>query len=142
MKETRLAKVWVLDTETKGTGAQMVPLDRVLEKRASGAVPSFGFRKPQTPPAAEPGPKAPLKFKVVDVMSRQVLAESVDARAAVRALEAVRSVVDVNVYVWNAEQGRWRKLTFGETRGLWEYRGRGEEMDGRASSGPPEAVPA
>jgi hypothetical protein len=29
-----MAKVWVLDTETKGTGAQMVPLDKVLEKGA------------------------------------------------------------------------------------------------------------
>ena len=27
-----MAKAWVLDTDTKGTGAQMVPLEKVLEK--------------------------------------------------------------------------------------------------------------
>jgi hypothetical protein len=29
-----MAKVWVLDTETKGTGAQMVPLEKVLKPGA------------------------------------------------------------------------------------------------------------
>ena len=27
-----MAKTWVLDTETKGTGANMVPLEKVLEQ--------------------------------------------------------------------------------------------------------------
>ena len=58
-----MAKTWVLDTETKGTGAQMVPIEKVLgapedepkpaprkpSKRASGGAP-----KPRRRPAAEP----------------------------------------------------------------------------------------
>jgi len=35
-----MGRVWVLDTETKGTGAEMVPLDRVQRAprpRASGS---------------------------------------------------------------------------------------------------------
>jgi hypothetical protein len=116
--------VWVLDTQTKGTGANMVPLDQVLRKPgASDSVPGFAFRKPE-PGEPEPAPPAaPHRFKLTDVMTRQVLAEDVDARAAVEALEEVRSIVDVIVYVWEPEQERWRMLTFGETQALWDWRG-------------------
>ena len=41
-------KTWVLDTETKGTGANMVPLDKVLKKPE----PAPARRRPA--PAAEP----------------------------------------------------------------------------------------
>lgn len=41
-------KKWVLDTETKGTGANMVPLEKVLEKPE----PAPEGRRPA--PAAEP----------------------------------------------------------------------------------------
>jgi hypothetical protein len=41
-------KTWVLDTETKGTGANMVPLDKVLKKPD----PAPARRRPA--PAAEP----------------------------------------------------------------------------------------
>jgi len=57
-------------------------------------------------------------------MTREVLAEGVDARATVEALEDTRSIVDVVVHVWEPETERWRMLTFGETRQLWDYRGR------------------
>jgi hypothetical protein len=36
----------------------------------------------------------------------------------------VRSIVDVTVYVWEPSQDRWRMLTLGETRTLWDYRAR------------------
>ena len=127
-----MAKVWVLDTDTKGTGANVVPLERVL-KRGSDAGPRYGFpgfdfRKPdlrrEFADDAPAEPRKPLEFKVVDVMSRRVLAEGADARATVAALEGVRSVVDVTIYVWDAERERWQMLTLAETRALWEYRGR------------------
>ena len=41
-------KTWVLDTETKGTGANMVPLEKVLKKPE----PAPAARRPA--PAAEP----------------------------------------------------------------------------------------
>lgn len=126
-----MAKVWVLDTDTKGTGANMVPLERVL-KRGSDAGPRYGFpgfdfRKsdvPREPADAPAEPRKPLEFKVVDVMSRRVLAEGADARATVAALEGVRSIVDVTIYVWDAERERWQMLTLAETRALWGHRGR------------------
>jgi hypothetical protein len=119
----RRRNVWVLDTETKGTGANMVPLESVLRKPGqSGSVPGFGFRKLERRPE-EPEPPAPHRFRVVDVMTQEVLADDVDARAAVQALEDMRSVVDVLVYVWEPESERWRMLTFGETEALWGYRG-------------------
>jgi hypothetical protein len=55
-------------------------------------------------------------------MTRQVLAEHVDAREALEALENVRSIVDVKIYVWDEDAERWRRLTFGETKALWEQR--------------------
>ena len=114
-------RVWVLDTQTKGTGANMVPLERVLTKRGPAAAPEFVFRKP-TPPAPVQDPPKPREFKVVDVMTREVLAEGADAAATVRELEQVRSIVDVTVYVWEPTTERWRMLTLDETKVLWEYR--------------------
>jgi hypothetical protein len=49
-----MAKVWVLDTETKGTGAEMVPLEKVLEKGAPKADPAPGSRRRVGRPAKEP----------------------------------------------------------------------------------------
>ena len=43
-------KVWVLDTETKGTGANVVPLEKVLKK------PDAEPPAPPPPPARAPRP--------------------------------------------------------------------------------------
>ncbi len=126
-----MGKVWILDTETKGTGANMIPLDRVLQK-GSSAVP--GFVLPELKPAAPkpPQPRAPRQFKVIDVLTREVLAEGADARATINVLERVRSVVDVTIWVWEPEGERWRMLSLEEARALWEYRGRVGDGDGAA----------
>jgi hypothetical protein len=129
-----VGKVWILDTETKGTGANMVPLDSVLRKPGSDTVPGFSFpaQKPAAP--AEPEPQQPRRFKVVDVQTREVLAEDVDARTTIGVLEPVRSIVDVSVWVWQPERERWRMLTMDEQRGLWNYRGRLEATATEAPS--------
>ena len=120
-KEKESRDVWVLDTETKGTGANMVPLERVLRKPGSSdAVPGFVFRKLPRREVEEPGPREPYRFKVVDVVTRQTLAEGVDARDTVRALQGVRSIVDVSMSVWEPEAERWRLLTYDEGRLLWD----------------------
>jgi hypothetical protein len=127
-----MARDWVLDTDTKGTGAEMVPLEKALERkrrapqrerasavrRSSGA--PAGPARPE-PPRAE---RLPPTFKVVDVMSRQVLAEGTGTRETVEILDGVRSVVDVHVYVSEPETGAWRPLTLGEQKRLWRLRGR------------------
>jgi hypothetical protein len=130
-----VGKVWILDTETKGTGANMVPLDRVLRKPGSDTVPGFSFPKLRRLEEAESGPREPRRFKVVDVQTRQVLAEYADARTTIGVLEPVRSIVDVNVWVWQPERDRWRMLTMDELRALWEYRG-------QASAAPTEPATA
>ncbi|HTU88128.1 MAG TPA: hypothetical protein VMF57_21285 [Solirubrobacteraceae bacterium] len=119
-----MGKVWILDTETKGTGANMVPLDRVLRKPGSDAVPGFSFPKLKRLEPAEPEPREPRRFKVVDVQTREVLVQDADARTTIGVLEPVRSIVDVNVWVWQPERERWRMLSLDELRALWEYRGR------------------
>jgi hypothetical protein len=119
-----MGKTWVLDTDTKGTGAEMVPLDRVLERPKRREEPTVvrGRRGTRVPEA--PAPRAPRAFKVVDLVTREVLAEDVDARGAVAALEDVDSVVDVEVYVFEPKAQRWRPLTLGERKAIWEFRGR------------------
>lgn len=111
-----------MDTETKGTGANMVPLERV-QHRGSNSVPGFVFPKLK-PPEPASREKAPRRFKVVDVVTREVLVEDADARETVGVLENVRSIVDVTIWVWQAEQERWRMLSLEDARALWEYRGR------------------
>ena len=118
-----MARVWVLDTETKGTGANMVPLDRVVKKPGSEEVAVRVLPQPKPPAATPPEPRHPRQFKVVDVMTREVLAEGADLRTTVKLLDDVRSIVDVTIWVWQPEAERWRMLTLEEVRSLWEYRG-------------------
>src|SRR5919198_2178310 len=115
-------RVWVLDTETKGTGAEMVPLDKVLKRPDPRREPLFVPPKPK-PREPEPAePRRPRRFRVVDVATRAVLADDVGAREALRALNDVRSIVDVHVSVWEPKSERWRLLTLQEQRTLWDRR--------------------
>ncbi len=118
-----MGRVWVLDTGTKGTGAEMVPLEKVLHGPDSARERPFVAPKPDPRPEEAPEPRRPRRFKVVDVMSRRVLAEGTTTRATVDVLEGLRSIVDVTLYVWEAEADDWRMLTHRERRLLWELRG-------------------
>jgi hypothetical protein len=116
-----MAKTWVLRTDTKGTGAQMVPLESAT-RRPTAIEPVLVPRRRPGEPAPEPAvpePSAPHRFRVVDLMTRETLAEDASTKEAVDALAGVRSVVDVNVYVWSQPRGRWRPLTQGERKALW-----------------------
>jgi hypothetical protein len=119
-----MAKTWILDTETKGTGAHMVPLEKVLRKGGKEPELNLVELKREVSPKPAPEPQAPSRrrFKVVDIMTRETLAEDADARATVDLLGQVRSIVDVHIYVWNAERQSWRMLTLDERRALWDFR--------------------
>jgi hypothetical protein len=79
-------------------------------------------RRPAPRTEELPKPKEPHQFRVVDVMTRQVPADGVGAREAIVALQQFRSVVDVDVYIWQSESERWRRLTFAERDQLWKLR--------------------
>jgi hypothetical protein len=128
-----MGKVWVLDTETKGTGAQMVPLEKVLERRRSapsGDRISVIRRGADSGPggavaadeAAEPRP--PRRFRVVNSITRQVLADDATTQEAVEALGRVRSVIEATVYVRDGAADEWIPLTLREQKAMWEFRGR------------------
>ncbi len=111
---------WILHTETKGTGAQMVPLESVTKRRPEPE-PIFVPRKPARKRAPEePKPRAPHRFRIVDVMTRGTVVEDGSAREAVDALRDVRSIVDVDIYTWDDERERWRRLTLPEGRAMLE----------------------
>jgi hypothetical protein len=120
------SKVWILDTETKGTGANVVPLEKIQRRPAAEPERPYVPLKPRPKPPPEPAPSEPHRFKVVDLMTREVLAEGVDARATVDVLAGVRSIVDVNVYVWRPDRQDWRLLPLEDKRALWEFRSRPE----------------
>src|SRR3954447_20868207 len=107
-------KIWVLDTETKGTGAQMVPLEQVERRPKAGGrrvwVPPK--RRPREP--APPAPRAPRRFKVIDVVTREVLAEDAGAGETLRVLGGLARMHDVSLYIWEPEAGRWRLLSLAE----------------------------
>jgi hypothetical protein len=113
-----MAKTWILRTETKGTGAQMVPLEE-RPNRSEPVEPVFvpGPPRPSAEPA-EPEKQVPRRFRMMDVMTRELLVEDGSLREVVDALQGVRSVVDVQVYVWQPEHDRWRRLTFDEERAI------------------------
>ena len=118
-----MPRTWILDTETKGTGAQMVPLDKVVKTPGEpSGKPLFVPRKHRPKPAPEPAPRPRRRFKVVDITSREILAEGADTRATLALLGGIRSSVDVNVSVWEPATERWRLLTLRERQLLWERR--------------------
>ena len=115
----RVGKTWILRTETKGTGATMVPLETVTKRRSEPeALRVIRKAKPPAPVPAEP--RAPRRFRVVDVISRRKLVDDASAGEAIEALRAVRSIVDVSIYVWHPDRGRWRLLTFSEQRAMFD----------------------
>jgi hypothetical protein len=118
-----VGKPWVLDTGTKGTGAEMVPLEKVLEEPGPTRPPIIVPTERRTP-AKAPEPRVPWRFKVVDVMTRQVLAEDAHAASTLDLLSGIRSMVDVSVYVWDPKRAAWRPLTLGERQTLWSWRDR------------------
>ncbi len=116
------SKIWVLDTETKGTGARVVPLDAVQKKPEPKSAPIFVPPKRRPKPAPEPAPRPPRSFRVVDILSREVLADGASLRQTLALLSTVRSTVDVNVHVWEPAEETWRLLSHRELQLLWERR--------------------
>ena len=117
-----MSKKWILDTETKGTGAQMLPLEKVLREPA-GKPARRPVRPAKQRPMLAPEPAKPRRFMVVDVMTRDVLADGAGTRETVDLLDAVRSIVDVAIYVWSDVTEQWQLLTFAESKMLWNLRG-------------------
>jgi len=117
-------KVWVLDTETKGTGANVVPLESTLRKPAAATEPFYVPPKRAARLPAPPQPRRPRSYRIVDVSSGEVLGDGIDTRAAIRVLEGLGSVVDARIYVWDEASEHWVLLTLGEHKSLWEYRGK------------------
>ena len=121
-----MAKTWVLETHTKGTGANIVPLDDEKQDapaRKREPEPVFVHPPTRPKPPKPPEPRRPRRFRVVDVTTREVLADDAGTREALAALRDVHSVVDVAVSVWIEKQGRWRLLTQAEQKALWDMRG-------------------
>jgi hypothetical protein len=125
-----MGKTWVLDTETKGTGAEMVPLEKVQQRSSRGRRPALA-PKPEPRPAPPPAAPKPRRFRLVDVMTGRILADDADAPAALDVLRRVRSVVDIRAYVWNHEADVWRPLTLAEQKVLWKSRGAASPQSGR-----------
>jgi hypothetical protein len=119
------SRTWVLDTETKGTEAQMVPLDVIEEKqepRKPARVRVPPKRRPCEP--AAPKPRAPRRFRIVDVLSRQVRQEDGGVRETLELLGGSATMHDVSISVWEPGEDRWRLLSIGEHRTVWERRER------------------
>jgi hypothetical protein len=116
-----MAKTWVLDTETKGTGAHIAPLDGDRRRAREPELDLVTFERPARAPS-QPAPREPLKLKVVDVLGARVLGEDLGVRDAVRLLEGMRSALDARIYVRAPDSGRWRLLSLDEVKALWRFR--------------------
>ena len=118
-----VGKVWVLDTETKGTGAQMVPLEKTLRQPASEPVRRRARPVPKPAPRSREAEPAPARrFRVIDALSRQVMAEDAGLAQTIELLGGVQQPVDVSVYVWEPKADAWRLLTRRELSLLWDRR--------------------
>jgi hypothetical protein len=115
-------RTWVLDTETKGTGAHMVPLDDA-EGRETPQPGRMWVPPKRTPrPPEPPKPRPPRRFRVVDVVTRAVLQDDGGVRETLALLGGVERMHDVNLYVWEPDEERWRLLHIAEQRAVWDRR--------------------
>jgi hypothetical protein len=128
-----MGRIWVLDTETKGTGAEMVPLERALEAKRSAPKDQrieIIRRRPRPRPsetgerAADPAAARSRRYRVVSAISGQTLAEDAGVRDAVSLLQGMRSMVDARVYVRDGDDAEWQPLTLREQKALWAFRKR------------------
>ena len=100
----------------------MVPLEKVL-RRPAPEPERRRARPPKPQPAekaAEPAP--PRRFRVIDALSREVLADDVDPAGTIELLRGVERPVDVSIYVWEPQAENWRLLTRRERSLLWDRR--------------------
>ena len=77
-------------------------------------------RRPREPKAPEP--RAPRRFRVLDVVTRRVLQEDAGVRETLALLGTVPRMNDVNVSVWEPGEDRWRLLSMAEQQAVWERR--------------------
>ena len=77
-------------------------------------------RRPREPKAPEP--RAPRRFRVVDVLTRRVLQEDGGVRETLELLGGVPRMNDVNVSIWEPGEDRWRLLRIAEQEAIWERR--------------------
>ena len=69
-----------------------------------------------------PEPAAPRRFRVLDVVTRAVLLEDGSVGEMLALLGTVEHINDVNLYVWEPGDERWRLLSIAEQRVVWERR--------------------
>jgi len=131
-----MAKTWILDTETKGTGAHIKPLEPARATPDDARELSLvTLQRPPRPDREEPEAE-PLRLKVVDALAARTLGEDVDVREAVRLLEGVRSTLDVRVFVRADADAKWRLIGRDELKTLWGFRGSAPPgPDGASRSG-------
>ena len=115
-------KVWVLDTGTKGTGAEMVPLEKVLKEPGAGPQPAVASRRRRLR-IPEPEPTPARRFKLVDVMTREVLAEDVDARGRSRRSHGFRPSSTCAYMYGSRRPSGGGCMTVAEQKAMWELRG-------------------
>lgn len=124
-----MAKTWVLDTETKGTGAHVAPLraGKPAAKDGDSKLAVVQLARPPRERPADSDTPQPLRFKLVDVRAAQVLGEGLDTRATVDELARMDSSLDARVYVWEQARERWQLLGLADTRALWRLARRERE---------------
>lgn len=83
-----MAKTWVLDSDTKGTGARMVPLDDVLEKAKPAAPSPPASRGPARKPAGATRPKRPVEKRSTPLPPGHVRKKSNGEIGRVKAMDA------------------------------------------------------
>ena len=95
-----MAKTWVLDTGTKGTGARMVPLEDALETPKPEAPASPPARKPAAAaprqrPAAATRPKPPVEKRSTPLAPGHVRKKSTGEIGRVVAIDAKAGTASV-----------------------------------------------
>jgi hypothetical protein len=110
----------VLDTETKGTGARVVPLEKADQAPEPSRGPMWVPPKKRERAPEPPPPRVARRFRVLDVVTRATLSDDAVLRDTLEVLRGVEHMHDVNVYV--RDDTRWRLLSLSEQKAVWDHR--------------------
>jgi hypothetical protein len=101
-----VGKIWVLDTDTKGTGARMVPLEDVLAKPEEGEPRKRPARAAERPPAPDDRQRrkrrGPVETSATALPPGHVRKKATGELGKVRAVDSAAGTVTVQ---W-LKQGR------------------------------------
>ncbi len=111
-----MGKTWILDSETKGTGAVMVPLNKA--KKLHKDKPLQVVQGISGRPAPKSRPRLPTLFMAKTIYGHR-LKVKVQGAELVRFLATVNRPQDIQIFAYDRKRGDWFLVPSHDSKLIW-----------------------